>query len=97
MPEPAAEVGLVLAVQLVAELAAGQLAAAEAVDLSAAGPSAVQPKPRKSKCELHSLQNMEQSGCICKTTKDKILLFLAMCYIHVCRDSKTDLSSQLTP
>lgn len=58
MPEPAAEVGLVLAVQLVAELAAGQLAAAEAVDLSAAVPSAVQPKPRKSKCELHSLQSM---------------------------------------
>lgn len=57
MPEPAPGAGLGLAVQLVAELAADQLAAVAAVDLSAAVPSAVQPKPRKSKGELHSLQN----------------------------------------
>lgn len=47
---PGLESELVLAVQLIAEFAAGQLAvAAEAVGLSAAVPSAVQPKPGKRK------------------------------------------------
>lgn len=62
VPAPGAEVGLVLAVQLVAELAAGQLAAAEAADLSVAVPSAVRPKPRKSKRELHRLQNSARNN-----------------------------------
>lgn len=80
VPEPAAEVGLVLAVQLVAELAAGQLAAAEAADLSVAVPSAVQPKPRKSKCELHSLlQNSARINQDVFKMKKPQNLILSMC------------------
>lgn len=88
VPEPAAEVELVLAVQLVAELAAGQLAAAEAADLSVAVPSAVQPKPRKSNCELHSLQNIacnNQDVFFKKTNKTPLILITF--YISACRDS----------
>lgn len=56
VPEPVAVVGPVLAGQLAAGLAAGRLAAAETVGLPVAVPSAVQPKPRKSKHEFHSCQ-----------------------------------------